>query len=503
MTVHGALRRSAQVSGVSFLLLVGSATACSDDGGSAPNPAVTTNEFLAELPSWEEFSPEMPDQDEITAPGSESIESVEGTLYACTSAPYSITRTPDKIVTMDPDVNILWLGALLQGRGYKEGIGSLAEWSVKERAPLRISLDLLTAGNSAVVDSPDLLSVNEAIGGLVQAAEASGHVPGSSISYAMERTHSTHQAVASIGLSRRFLRTSITGSLSGKHTAKETTVMAYFVQRMFTASIALPSAGAEFFDQDFTPARLQQERNRGHVGSDNIPVYVANVVYGRSLLFSFTSSSTLDSIRLALSYAVTPLIDSLGRDSVGGVIDLKRILQTAQIGVVALGGDARNALALIQSGKLADYFKEASALTSTSPISYTVRNLGDNSIAQVSETSAYNLKECEAIPTTGRVTIDVTPNDASVSILGPGGYSFGPKTGDQLLTELAPGGYAITVARAGYDSAFADVSVAAGDALSVPVTLRASNRDGHRGDLHHHAQENGGHCDRLHWAIGP
>jgi hypothetical protein len=105
-----------------------------------------------------------------------------------------------------------------------------------------------------------------------------------------------------------------------------------------------------------------------------------------------------------------------------------------------------------------------------------VRNLGDNTIAKVSETSEYNLQECEAIPTTGRATIDVTPNDASVSVLGPGGYSFGPKTGDQLLTELVPGGYAITVARSGFDTAFADISISAGDDLDVPVALQATDQ---------------------------
>lgn len=444
-------------------------TACSDDGGTGPGSASSVNQFLGTLPSWGEFSPPVPDNDDIVSPSAESIESVDGTLYACTSAPYSITRTPDKVVTMDPDVNILWLGALLQGRGYKEGIGSLAEWSVKERAPLRVSVDLLNGQNAAIVEDPDLTSVTRAVGTMIQAAEAGGHKPGSSISYSMQRTYSARQAGISMGLSTMYFGPTISASFSASRNAKETTVTAYFVQRMFTASMALPNAGADFFSSEFTPARLQQERDRGHVGSDNIPVYVASIVYGRSLLFSFTSTSTADSIRAALSA-------SIGKDSAGINGSYLNILRSARIGVVALGGEARNATALIQSGELADYFKEPASLTSARPISYTIRNLGDNSIAKVSETSEYNLKECEAIPTTGRATIDVTPNDASVSVLGPGGYSFGPKTGDQLLTELVPGGYVITVARAGFDTATADISIAAGDALDVPITLQATDQ---------------------------
>ena len=71
---------------------------------------------------------------------------------------------------MDPDVNILWLGALLQGRGYKQGIGSLAEWSVRERAPLQIAIDLLDGRSTQVVVNPNMASVNQAIGSIVQAA---------------------------------------------------------------------------------------------------------------------------------------------------------------------------------------------------------------------------------------------------------------------------------------------------------------------------------------------
>jgi hypothetical protein len=440
---------------------------CSD--GSGPSASETTTEYVRSLPPWDQFSPLLVDTNDITGPGVSSQELASGNLYRCTTAPYTITQTPDKIVTMDPDVNVLWLGALLQGRGYKAGIGSLAEWPVRERAPLTISIDLLSGNSRRVVTDPDLASVTAAIGELVQAAQTAGHRGGSSVSYSMEETHSTFQAGIKLGLSTRYFGPRITASIAAGRDASEKTITAHFVQRMFTVSIVLPGEPGELFSDEFTEARLREERNRGNVGSDNIPVYVANIVYGRTLLFSFTSNTTTDSIRAALAVSFTK--DSGSVD--GRYLD---ILSTARIGLVTVGGEGRNAAALIQSGKIADYFNEDAALTTARPISYTVRNLGDNSIAKVSETTSYQLKECEAVPTTGRITIDVTPNDATVTVLGPGGYSFGPKTGDQLLTELVPGGYAITVERAGHDSAMTDVSVAAGDALEVPVTLKPSNQ---------------------------
>jgi len=444
--------------------------ACSDS--SAPLPADDINTFTASLPTWDQFSPPKPDSEYIRETGvaETNEQGDDGTMYKCHSTPYSLTRTPDKVVTLDPDVNILWLGALLQGSGYKDGIGSLAEWSVRERAPLQISLDLLSAPNSKIVEKPTLASVNQAIGELVQSAQTAGHRGGSSIAYSSQTTHSVFQAALHAGYSSKYFSKSISGQLDAQHKADKQTVTAYFVQRMFTASIVLPNRSSDMFGPTFTSARLQQEIDAGHAGSSNPPVYIANIVYGRILVFSFTSAATIDSIRIALN-----VVSSLIKDTVETTVDIdpkiSRILETADIRVVTVGGEGRNALNLIRSGKVSDFFNEDAALTSARPISYTVRNLGDNSIAKVSETTEYNLKECAAIPTTGQLHVDVTPNDARVAIAGPGGYSF-TSTGDQLLTELTPGGYSVVVSRQGFDTARIETSVNAGDVTELPVTLR-------------------------------
>lgn len=446
------------------LALAVTVASCSDSATDLSNG--TVDMYMDGLPSWESYSPAKADADTVLESGaSETDELVGGTFYECTSTPYSLTRTPEKVVTLDPDVNILWLGSLLQGSGYKGGIGSLAEWSVRERAPLRISIDLLASNNSRTVDRPDLASVNQAVGELVQAAAAEGHRGGSSVSFSMHTTYSVRQAALSLGISTMYLGPKITAELGFERTARERTVTAYFVQRMFTTSFVLPNTPSDMFSDEFTVERLQEEVDRGHVGTSNPPVYVASIVYGRVLIFTFTSTASLLDIRAALSAFV---------GTEGGTIDfeLKRILQEADISVVTVGGEGRNAVDLIRTGHLADYFNEDAALTSARPISYTVRNLGDNSIAKVSETTEYNLKECTAVPTTGQLQVDVTPNDAMVSVVGPGGYTYGPQTGDQLLADLTPGGYTVSVARQGFDSTRVETSVNAGEVTQLPITLR-------------------------------
>ncbi len=441
--------------------------ACSDNAPAGLRTASdgVTDYFLG-LPSWESFSPVSPDDDVIVEPAFGTIEGAQGTQYSCTTTPYSITSTPDKVVTLDPDANVLWLGALLQGEGYKGGIGSLREWTVRERAPVKVSIDLLAADNYRIVAKPTLASVNQAIGELVSSAAWESHRGGSSISFSQETQYSIKQAMLKLGISAGYASVSVKASLSASRTAAERTVTAYFVQKMFTASMVLPSEPSHLFTEEFTRARLEEEEARGHVGADNLPVYIANIVYGRILMFSFTSTSSITDIRAALAASFSSIA---GAEIAARYLD---ILNNAKISVVTIGGEGKNATALIQSGQLKDYFNADAALTSARPISYTIRNVGDNSIAKVTETTEYDLKECAAIGTTGSLAIDVSPNDATVFVSGPASYTYGPSSGDQLLDTLRAGGYTIKVTRAGYDSVLVDTTVLVGDTTRLVATLR-------------------------------
>jgi len=448
---------------VALLLLI----ACSDGPAGPAASDESIGAYLVSLGPWAAFSAPRERADSALPLTAASFDSIfDGVTYVCDSETYEITETPEKVVTFDPDSNILWLGALLQGRGYKEGIGSLAEVPIRNRAPLTIGIDLLTAGNRRVVENPSLTTVNAAIGDLVESAVASGLRAGSSISFAQERTYSVAQAALSLGVSASYMSASIAASLAARASITESTLTAYFVQRMFTVSMELPQSPTDVFSAEFTTEDLEEQRSAGTIGSDNLPVYVSNIAYGRILKFSFTSSEQEAKIRAALSASY---------GSVGGAeisSELLAVLQEARINVVAVGGEGRNALALIQTGQLGSYFSEDAALTSARPISYTIRNLSDNSIAKVSETTRYDLRSCAARPTTGTLKIDVTPNSATVDVTGPSGYRnpIDKATGDQLLTELQPGGYSITLTTP-EGSISRDTTVVAGETTEVHMAL--------------------------------
>jgi hypothetical protein len=403
--------------------MAGLLAGCGDDPQTAPERAIPADVdgYLRDLPAWESFAPILPDIEEPAGEPTEEQVIGDGTVYDCTTTPYSITRTPDKIVTLNPDAGILWPGVLLQGKGHLMGIGSLAELPIRQRAPLAVSIDLLTGENSRTVESPDLASVNAAIGGLIQAAHDEGHVAGSNIFFTQESMHSVAQAALKMGLSASYMSAEVKASLEGSVSAEKTRLTAYFVQRMFTVSVVQPQTPGAVFSSDFAQGDLEEQIALGRIGEDNLPVYVASVAYGRMLMFSFISSADEAEIRQTLN-----VVYNGGEFGAGGELsgEQKAILETAEINVVTVGGDAENALALLRSGDLRDYFAADAPLTTAVPISYTVRNLSDNSIAKVSETTTYNLTECipQDLEPTG-AEYEITLNQLRIAERGPFGCS--------------------------------------------------------------------------------
>jgi hypothetical protein len=131
---------------VSCALLCSLLAACTDSigpgGGGIP---AEIDEYMASLPAWEAFSPSMADADmTVGETSSPDVFSVGATRYTCTTTPYSVARTPDRVVIFNPDSEVFWLGGLLQGRGYRDGIGSLEELPIRQRAPLTLFIDLLS-----------------------------------------------------------------------------------------------------------------------------------------------------------------------------------------------------------------------------------------------------------------------------------------------------------------------------------------------------------------------
>jgi hypothetical protein len=397
------------------------ATGC---GESEPSPLDPTdpgttpaevNSYLTQLPTWSAFTADVngPDQPP-TATGSPEpvadevvdVEQIEDdgsvtvlpdVIYSCQEQPYSIAENPERMVMYNPDVEVLWPGALIQGKSRKE-LGSLLGLPIAERTPISVSIpSFASSDNFREVPTPNQASVGAAVGSIIGNATASGLAAPSAIQFDMETYHSENSFALSVGVSGSYLGFSASATGDFSRSAAETTVTAQFYQRMFEVVVAPPQTPAAFFSSDFTDERLQEQVTIGRMGPDNIPVYVSNVVYGRMMMFSFTSSESEQEIRGTLQAAY----NSIG-GSASASLSAKQesILQQAKIAVTSRGGDAQDILDVIRSGDWSGYFTDEAPLSTAAPLSYTFRNLSDGSIATVTEATAYNIRECRAIPAT-------------------------------------------------------------------------------------------------------
>lgn len=361
---------------------------CSNDNPTQPPGDIdSVNDYLLQLPSWESFSPIAPD---TTVEGQTKVEVDRKIQKIRITTPCSITRTPEKIVTYSPSSEILYIGSLIQGRSYLGGLGAMEELPIRQRAPLTISIDLLFDDNFRIVENPDLASVQQAIGELITAADRASHIAGSSIYFNQTTSHSVEQSALKLGLSAKYMGASVKASLNWNQSHETNTVAAYFIQKMFTTSMVLPQKPADIFSSDFTTDLLDEQIKLDRIGPDNLPVYVSNIVWGRMMMLTMTSTFDVDSMQAALRASYSGISGSVDDNH-------KDILQQSEIRLVTVGGDQSAALNYLRSGQLGEFFKNDAPLTSAVPISYTLRNLGDNSVAKVCETTKYDMVEYQSL----------------------------------------------------------------------------------------------------------
>ena len=404
--------------------------------GPAPRPAPslrrwarTSPPYLQDLPSWSTFAPAeanqapTPDGDPVEEePVTRDVEKVdddgnvyteENVVYSCQVQPYTLTQNPEQIAMYSPDREILWAGSLIQGRSHRDGLGSLLGLPIAERAPINVSIpSLANDDNFRTVDQPTQAEVDQAIGSMIGGATRSGLSTPSTIAFELQTYHSEQQSALQMGLSGRYLGYEASASGSIDRDVSETTITAQFYQKMYTVVVEPPQSPGDFFSEDFSEAKLQQQVDQGRIGPNNLPVYVSNIVYGRMMMFSLTSTASEEDIRATMQ---------AGYESIGGNVDAnlsakqQEILQQSKIKVTSIGGDDDATLRIIRSGDWSQYFTgENVALSSAAPLSYTFRNLGDGSIASVTEATEYNIKTCTARQATPG-TFDLR-DDATLSV---------------------------------------------------------------------------------------
>lgn len=376
---------------ICIVSLVLNLAACNSGGGEATTERIA--DFDKEVYShqfWSQLSPEAETRNEYKGLSETYTEIVDTDEYSCTDEMYSMTDTPKEFVAINPDESIMWLGNLIQGDSHLQ-LGSLEELSIRERSVMSISINLLRSDNFRIVEAPSLTSVNSAIGELVQNAVEAGHEASTDVYFESKEAHSTEQSSLELGFTAEYLGGQAEASLSVDKQGEENTFFAYFIQNAFTVSMELPTAPHDMVTDALTQNKLDAFKERGEIGESNSPLYISSMTYGRVLIYRMTSSHDKKRIQAAINASYNGLA---GGGSGYTEADLEETLSTARISISAFGGNQASIEALIRSGKLESYFTGDTKLSSMKPISFEVRNLQDNSIARISRTTEYDVKQC-------------------------------------------------------------------------------------------------------------
>ena len=319
-----------------------------------------------------------------------------GGPLACSVQRYKVADSPPQYAAGTFDQDKLWVGSLLQSRGLSDGLGSLASVAIPadKRLPIRLTSQLpIPAGSETV--TPTQSGYNAALARIRQAA--TGTPLGSTVRYEFAEESGFESSALKLGLNASYLTAKVSGSLGLKSQSSSHKLTAVFYQNAFTvnADLSGQTPGAALFGTfgKLSLSDLTALGAAGQLNYSNPTTYIDSVTYGRLLLMSMESNFSSSEMEAALRASY-----GFGAGSVSGSLDYnqKKVLSSSKFSVYASGGDEGRVVDLIRTGSLGSYFAGTTTPTTFVPISFTARNLGDNSYAATFRTGEYSVTTCNA-----------------------------------------------------------------------------------------------------------
>lgn len=401
---------------ISFLLMVlmlSMASSCSKDESPEPNPKQEEPQysedesaaFNSAVATLQAFS--QPEESSIVETDETDPERDTGdTSLECVTKTYNGAPGFDEMFTLDPTTDVIYPGALLQGGSITTGeyIGIDAK-----RAPITISTSLsnINGSPSIVVNDPNQLSeVREGINTLLN-QEVNGATP-AQISLDITEVYSEQHMSAAIGANYRGVTKKVSADLEFNGSSYKNTFVLKFIQRYFTLDLNSPGSD---------PSDLFTELpDVSSFGSTN-PVYVSSVTYGRMVLYTVESDSSITKVKAAFDAAV---------GSTDGSIDTEyeETINSSNIKALIIGGSGSGAVQAINGPEeVYNFISEGGNYSKDSPgapLAYKLRYVKKGfPIAKVILATEYQVRDCDLAYPEYLVTIDritgTQPTDTEVN----------------------------------------------------------------------------------------
>ncbi|HUX85426.1 MAG TPA: thiol-activated cytolysin family protein [Chloroflexota bacterium] len=356
-----------------------------------PDNSPEINQFLTQLGNWEPAVVKTSDTRKLET----GKVVADGQTYQCTVDTKSQVASQKEILAAGSDSGALWPGALVQGQGV--ATGSLAVLPLP-RAPMTLSINLAIPNPTIAVSDPYSGTVQQAISTLQRAADqrlGGIDVVPATMSYEREEAYSFNQAMLSVGISASyasaFAGAGLDTSFSRERQVGAHSIVVKFYQPMYTIQFDddRVSTPADLFASTVSVSDFKQQETLGRLGSNNPPVLIKSVTYGRMMVFTMTSTHAESAQRM-----ITAINAVYGNFSGSAKVDTGDVdvIRNSRIDLKVFGGQQDAALAAIQSGDLKRFFTRAEAANAV-PLTYQAEVLNGQPI-QLNDAVTFQAQTC-------------------------------------------------------------------------------------------------------------
>lgn len=264
------------------------------------------------------------------------VDGPEGELF-CEYVHYGETAHFDELVALQPGAVSLWPGAIVRGADALEGLLTPINAA---RAPLTVSVSLENLGGSPVATLEDpSLSAFRAARNEILATGVTG-ATAAQVAFDIEIVHELDQLGTSVGFGAGFFGVAEVDSLFDfQDEERRTKILVDFTQAYYTIDIDPPPRPSDLFLDEVTVADVEAQ-----MGTDDPPMIVQSITYGRRVLFAFESSLDAHAVRTAVEAGFDAFVFS------GGVsVDTEsaEVLEQTRMTALILGGSGETAVAAI------------------------------------------------------------------------------------------------------------------------------------------------------------
>jgi thiol-activated cytolysin len=368
-------------------LFVASAPACTTEDELEDT---TIGDVAQELNRFIREFPELPL--ELAVPktpiecGEECEEEVQEEDLLCSYSRFTETSHYSEFIAFQPNSAALWPGSIVQGGAAQDGFFTPVG---VDRAELTFSVSLENISGSPVgyLKNPTLSEFREERNRILGQG-VTGATP-AAIDFEVTEIHSSSQISLALGASVLWPGgASVTAGFDFHSSAKKTKILVNYTQAYYTIDIDSPIEPADFFAEGVSVEDVSE-----FMDSDNPPVHVQSITYGRRVVFSVETNETADKIKAALEAAYEASVD----------VDIKlsaeyeAALSESTIRAFVLGGSGAEAAGAISGFQgLLQYITKGGDYSKDSPgaaIAYKLAYL-DNAVTKFAFTTDYAERQC-------------------------------------------------------------------------------------------------------------